>query len=246
MVNTFIIHVSKGYEARKLHIDTHLPKRGLTDYEFILKGDISDLIEPMPIQFNKSVLSPAQMSCFYKHYLALKIMMARNLPQVLVLEDDAILVPDFKRRLSGVLSELEGKTFYYANIEDAASAVPLSVRQKGQVLYPCKVNKLAGGYICDLAFAKAFIQHAESHQIDAPIDGYFGNVRERLDFTLFWLEPPMVRQGSKTGMFASELSGGKQGICAAMKGWLKDSYRRYVRSNLSANHKELFDLPKKN
>ena len=34
---------AKVYEERRKHIDTHLPSRGINEYEYMLRGDIDDL-----------------------------------------------------------------------------------------------------------------------------------------------------------------------------------------------------------
>ncbi len=43
--NTFVIHVSEGYEERRQHIDKHLPERGINNFTYRLDGDITDFSE---------------------------------------------------------------------------------------------------------------------------------------------------------------------------------------------------------
>ncbi|RJX72396.1 3-deoxy-D-manno-octulosonic acid transferase [Vibrio sinensis] len=240
MIKTFIIHVSKGYEDRRQHIDTHLPQVGLTDYEYMLRGDIDDLSEEIRHEFFSNDLNLPQMSCLYKHYLVMKKVVDENIPLVLVLEDDALLVPDFVTKLNTYIEEVQGQQGFVVNIEEASNLVPFSVRKPNQNLYLCKTNKLTGGLLYDLEFAKRMVKYLESTVTNAPIDGLIGNERENLQYNIYWTHPPLVRQGSKTGLFASELSGRTAGLYATVRSWFKENYRTHVRSHLSNKQKALF------
>lgn len=243
MIKTFIIHVSKGYEDRRKHIDTHLPSRGLNEYEYMLRGDIDDLSDVIRNEFFTDSLRLPEKSCFYKHYLVMKRVVEERIPQVLVLEDDALLVHGFINKLESSLDELEGQQCYFVNIEDAATSVPYSCREMNQTLYLCSTNKLCGGYVYDLSFAKKMVSFIESAPIDAPIDGLIGNVNEALGYSIYWCQPPLVSQGSKSGLFSSELNGAKSGVYASIRSAVKDFYRRDIRSHLSKKQKRLFEIP---
>ncbi|WP_394127385.1 glycosyltransferase family 25 protein [Vibrio hepatarius] len=243
MIKTFIIHVSKGYEERRKHIDTHLPSRGINEYEYMLRGDIDDLSDAVRNEFFTDSLRLPEKSCFYKHYLVMKRVVEERIPQVLVLEDDALLVDGFLDKLRSVLLEIDGKKNYVINIEDAASAVPISVRNKDQQLYLCKTNKLTGGLVYDYDFAKTLVSYIESSPVDAPIDGFIGNENDKLGYSIYWCQPPLVAQGSKSGLFSSELNGAKSGVYASIRSAVKDFYRRDIRSHLSQKQKRLFEIP---
>ena len=240
MIKTFVIHVSKGYEERRKHIDKHLPEVGITDYEYMLAGDIDDLSDDVRNGFFDDSLRLPEKSCFYKHYLVMKKVVEEQIPQVLVLEDDAFLNSDFIEQLEAFQSELSGEEKYLVNIEEASSLVPTSVRVPNQHLYLCKTNKLTGGLLYDLSFARAMVEHMENNITDAPIDGYIGNERTTLEYNIFWTHPPLVRQGSKTGAFDSELSGRTSGLYATVRSWFKEGYRTHVRSHVRSKHKALF------
>ncbi|WP_047049101.1 glycosyltransferase family 25 protein [Vibrio mexicanus] len=242
MIKTFVIHVSKGYENRRAHMDSHLPKHGIVEYEYMLRGDIDDLSESVRSEFFTDTLRLAEKSCFYKHYLVMKRVVEERIPQVLVLEDDALLVDNFTQKLSLSLKELKDKECYFANIEDAATSVPYSYRKPNKTLYLCSTNKLCGGYVYDLAFAEKLVSFIESEVVDAPIDGFIGNENERLGYSIYWCQPPLVSQGSKSGLFASELNGAKSGMYATIRSSIKDWYRRNVRSHMSKKQKQLFDF----
>ncbi|OEF04556.1 glycosyltransferase family 25 protein [Vibrio genomosp. F10] len=240
MIKTFVIHVSKGYEERRKHIDKHLPERGITDYEYMLRGDIDDLSDAIRNEFFDDSLRLPEKSCFYKHYLVMKKVVEEQIPHVLVLEDDAILAKNFLDELLEALDEVSEESNYFVNIEDAATSVPFSLRIPGQRLYRSKTNKLCGGYVYDLSFATRMVTYIETNTIDAPIDGLIGNVRSELGYNIFWCQPPLVSQGSKNGMFASELNGAKSGLYIRLRSAIKDFYRRDIRSHLSKKHKALF------
>lgn len=107
----FVLHVKKGYEARENHINRMLKKMNIP-FEYILDGDISDLTnEVLDTWFQGTMhqYSP-QASCSYKHLLACKEIVARNLDGALILEDDIYLN---KRKFVSVfnqsMKELEKK-----------------------------------------------------------------------------------------------------------------------------------------
>lgn len=241
MIKTFIIHVSKGYEDRRKHIDTHLPKRGISEYEYMLRGDIDDLSDEVRNEFFGQKLRLAEKSCFYKHYLVMREVVNRKIPLALVLEDDAFLVDDFCSRLSAYLKEVEGKSRFFINIEDAATSVPISIRKPNQHLYMSLRNKLCGGYVYDFEFAKDMVAFIERDiRTDAPIDGLIGNVRSEVGYDIYWAQPPLVSQGSKSGVFSSELNGAKSGLYYKVRSALKDAYRRNVLSHISKKQRALF------
>lgn len=241
MIKTFIIHVSKGYEERRKHIDSHLPKHGISDYEYMLRGDIDDLDDNIRNEFFGPRLSLAEKSCFYKHFLVMKYAVEHQIEPVLVFEDDVVLTDRFQAEFANIQSELADKKNYFVNIEEASNSVPFSIRKPNQHLYPCKVNKLCGGYIFDLEFAAKFVAYVEAEQTNTPIDGLIGDLIDQLQFNLYWTHPPVVKQGSKIGMFESELSGRSSGWYATMRSWFKEGYRTHVRSHLSQKQKALFE-----
>ncbi|MGY3568444.1 glycosyltransferase family 25 protein [Vibrio paucivorans] len=240
MIKTFVIHVSKGYEERREHIDRHLPLHGITEYEYMLRGDIDDLGDEVIDGFFGDVLRLPEKSCFYKHYLVMKEVVENEIPEVLVLEDDVILGRGFISKLEQVQQELALEKFYVVNIEDAATSVPVSTRKKGKLLYQSSVNKLTGGLVYNLAFAKAMVRKMESIVVDDPIDAYIGNFNRELGYKIFWCQPPLLSQGSKKGLFSSELNGSKAGLYYRVRSSIKHFYRRNILSNLSRKQKDLF------
>lgn len=244
-MKTFVIHVSKGYEERREHIDSHLPKIGVKEYEYMLRGDIDDLSLKVINEFFSHGLTLAEKSCFYKHYLVMKKVVDDNIQQVLVLEDDAILCDDFIGRITEIKKELDGESCYLVNIEEASSQVPFVVREPGKKLYLCEANKLAGGLIYDYFFAKKMVSYIESLQQRYEIDKTIGIVRHQVGFNLFWTHPPLVKQGSKNGLFSSELSGRKSGFKTKIRAWFKDNYKKHILSNFRTKHIALFKNVKK-
>lgn len=244
MLKTFVIHVSKGYEERREHIDRHLPSVGLNEYEYMLRGDIDDLSDQIRNEFFAGDLSLPAKSCFYKHYLVMKEVVLRQIPQVLALEDDVILEKDFIDQLSAILNELNGEKNYVVNIEEASSQVPRKIRQTGQHLYLCHQNKLTGGLIYDLTFARKAVAFIESKPQMLAADHWFNEHRHEVKFNLFWTHPTLVKQGSKSGMFASGICDKKSGLYTAVRAWFKDRYKKHILSNFRQRNVNYFiDVP---
>ncbi|MEF1284782.1 glycosyltransferase family 25 protein [Vibrio sp. M250220] len=242
MIKTFIIHVSKGYEERRKHIDTHLPSRGINEYEYMLRGDIDDLSTDVINVFFGNALTLPEKSCFYKHYLVMKKVVEECIPQVLVLEDDAFLRKDFCEQVELIQHEIafNNEKNYLINIEEASSLVPFSIRNRNQKLYLSDINKLTGGLIYDYEFAKNVIEHMSSTTQNLPIDTTLGQLRSELRYNLFWVHPPLVCQGSKNGQFDSELSGRTSGLKTRIRGFFKDYYKMHILSNLRLSHLKHF------
>ena len=202
----FVIHASIFIDRRKL-IQSQLGAIGLP-FEFILDFDIPAISDEIRQRFfGSSVLSPSQQSCALKHWQALNFMVTRNLGHALILEDDVILASEFKSTLNRLMSEvlaLEGAhvTFlgcgghYYVSHDEI---------HPGRMLYARNQGKFADSYIVSLDAAKRRLQWIGEHGIPRPIDHLFEQIDRELTTNMYWLEPPVVEQGSHNGTFGSTL-----------------------------------------
>ena len=90
----FVLHVKKGYEDREQHIKAMLQKMNIP-FSWILDGDIADLTPEILDKYFAGDMhkAGATASCAYKHVLAYKEIIAKNLDGALILEDDIQLDP---------------------------------------------------------------------------------------------------------------------------------------------------------
>ncbi|RKF22161.1 glycosyltransferase family 25 protein [Alginatibacterium sediminis] len=237
----FVIHVSEGYNERKEHIDRELPKNGISNYEYILDGDIKDLDSPVGKQlFSRSSRTKAEQSCFYKHYLAYKEMERRNIEFALILEDDVILARNFPRNINNILTEIEHKTNYLINVERAELCVPFYYRKFRNYIYPVNYSKLTGGYIIHRKVAEKITKDVELNGATIPIDTFHGDMKNKLNYNLYWTEPCLVDQGSKDGTFASSIDGKLPSKIEIFKSRIKRRYRLLVWCHVNRRVTHLF------
>ena len=243
--HVFVIHVSEGYEERRRHIDKHLPERGITHFEYMLRGDIKDLTSAVTAKYFTAALKPAEMSCAYKHILVYEEMITRGIERALVLEDDAFLAKDTVSQLKLVEHEMREESNYLINIEHSNRSVPFKKKRPGQLCYLTSHTKRTGGYVIHLEVAKKIVAFFESNQTNLPIDAFQTCMRDILNYNTFWMDPPVVYQGSKNGVFESELSQRKKSKLSRITSFLRDGYQRIVVTNFSKKRLASFENVKK-
>jgi glycosyl transferase, family 25 len=202
----FVIHASKFIERGKL-IRSQLNGLGLP-FEFVLGFDAPAITDDVRQQFfRNSTLSPAQQSCALKHWQAHQLIVERKLDRALILEDDVILSPEFQTVFNRMMLEdlaIVGPHVTFLGCGGHYYVGPDEVRN-GQLLYPRNQGKFADSYIISLAAATRRIDWIEAHGIARPIDHLFEQIDRELGTPMFWLEPPIVEQGSHNGAFGSAL-----------------------------------------
>ena len=202
----FVIHASTFTERRRF-IEAQMAALGLA-FEFVLDFDIPAIPEDLrQLLFKDSSLSPAQQSCALKHWQAHRLIVERNISRALVLEDDVILSPAFWPALEGLMPEELALGDPHVTFLGCGGHyyVPHGQIRSGQWLYPRNQGKFADSYIVSLATAKRRLDWIEVNGITQPIDHTFEHVDRTLATPMFWLEPPVVEQGSHNGMFPSAL-----------------------------------------
>jgi glycosyl transferase family 25 len=202
----FVIHATSFVQRRRF-IEAQMKALGLP-FEFVLDFDIPAIPAELKQRlFRDDSLSPAQQSCALKHWQAHRLIVERQISRALVLEDDVILSSAFWPALEGLMREelvlgdphvtfLGCGGHYY---------VPHDQIRPGQWLYPRNQGKFADSYILSLKTAKKRLDWIDRHGITQPIDHTFEHIDRELGTPMFWLEPPVVEQGSHNGMFSSTL-----------------------------------------
>lgn len=238
--NIYIIHVSEGYEDRKLHIDKHLPERGLSNFEYILQGDIKDITPFIAENYFTKNLKPAEISCSYKHILVYKKMVDERIEKSLILEDDAFLETNAVELINRIEYEMRHEKNYIINIEKSNYSVPWIFKRHNKFCYLASHTKRCGGYIIHLDVAEKIVRYLDVEKIDLPIDSFQTKNRDTLCYNTYWLDPAIVTQGSKNGSFASELSRRKTSKFKKLTSTLRDFYQRFIVTNFSKKRLESF------
>ena len=202
----FVIHATRFVERRRF-IEAQMQALGLP-FEFVLDFDIPDIPQALRARlFRGDGLSPAQQSCALKHWQAHQLILQRNLSRALILEDDVILSKEFWPALKGLMHEELALGDPHVTFLGCGGHyyVPHEHIRAGQWLYPRNQGKFADSYIVSQSTAKKRLDWIDHNGITLPIDHTFEHIDRTLATPMFWLEPPVVEQGSHNGKFSSTL-----------------------------------------
>lgn len=220
----------RNFLDRRQSIERQLQPLGLK-YEFIHSYDISDLNAAITNKYFKSVLlSPGQQSCALKHLQALRLVAERDWQCVLILEDDAILVPEFVQGLQEALHESSRFDPPYVLFIGSGGNQYTSRRRRvpGQGLYRADKGRLTEAYVLGNQAARLRVEWIERHGISLPIDNLFDRIDRETNIALYWLEPPLVEQGSKNGRFRSVLEPAPPNFVRRVTSVLQKLRRKYL------------------
>jgi glycosyl transferase family 25 len=202
----FVIHAASLAERRKL-IEAQLSALRM-HHEFILDYDVAAIPDPLRERmFRSGDLSPGQQSCALKHWQAHMLADQRGHERVLVLEDDVILAPDFKQVFERALDEelaIDGPHVTFLGC-GGHYYVPKADLEPGRLLYRRDQGKFADSYIVNRSAVKQRLRWLGQYGIEKPIDHQFEHIDREAGTAMYWLEPPIVEQGSHNGQFRSAL-----------------------------------------
>lgn len=205
-----VLHVKAGYEEREQHIRNMLEAKGI-DFEFLLDGDMADLTpEILDRYFTDKMkqVTPA-VSCALKHLLVSELIVKRQLPGALILEDDMLLYKNFDRVFNECMNEMARYSIDDALIsfEDSALRfVPGSQRQRGRHLYLASKDRFTGCYYLTFHAAKKIVDYVNENKCDLPADLFHKALITRIGLPYYWCHPCIATQGTHTGLFPSSIS----------------------------------------
>lgn len=177
----------------KSHNKTELTK------EFIEKNSI----KPQP-PFQKIKLG--QLSCTYKHYLALKHIVENNIDIGVIMEDNIEFrsesTSDFPKTLKEYLNLLpedwdllfESDTLDYKNIGEGRPISNKKIyKKKNEITNYCRgATNAANCYIIPLKTAKLF--YKEYLPISLIVDHYMNDLIRKHNLNVYWAYPPVVHR----------------------------------------------------
>ena len=220
----------RDFVDRRRSIERQLQALGLK-YEFIHSYDACDLDAAIVDKYFKNAdLSSGQQSCALKHLQALRLIAERNWQHALVLEDDAILGRNFSEGIQKALQESEGFNFPYVLMVGSGGNqyTPRSKRVSGQCLYRADRGRLTEAYVLASRTAKLRVEWMDRNGIPLPIDNLFDRMDREQNIGLYWLEPPVVEQGSKNGHFRSVLEPAPPNFVRRVTSVLQKLRRKYL------------------
>jgi len=220
----------RNFVERRRSIERQLQPLGLA-YEFIHTYDASDIDATIAERyFQNAALSPGQQSCALKHCEALRLICTRNWGRALILEDDAILAPQFIQGLQAALKESAPLKAPYVLLVGSGGNqyTPRKRRVPGQCLYRSEKGRLTEAYVLGSQTARLRVEWVERQGISLPIDNLFDRMDRELNIARYWLEPPIVEQGSKNGQFRSVLEPAPPNFVRRVTSVLQKLRRKYL------------------
>lgn len=143
-------------------------------------------------------------SLAWKHFKFMTYAAESDVPS-LVLEDDAVLNENFTDVINEILEKDNWDVIF------PGSGCNLRIKGEGLIQVAHPASKCTDSYIVTPEAAKK-MHKTMSESIDLAIDWelnyqmFFHNLR------VFWLEPPVVRQGSQDGTWCSSISNKKENL----------------------------------
>jgi glycosyl transferase family 25 len=229
-IDGILIINPRDFLDRRESIERQLRSLGLT-YEFIHTYDASDL-DPITIEryFRHPYPNIANQSCCMKHLAALCLVVERKWERALILEDDVILAPDFIQGVRDAVREASAFTRPHVLFIGSGGNfyTPKSMRVPGQRLYKAPKGRFADSYILGADTARLRVEWIEQHGISGAIDVHFDASDPKLGIEWYWLEDPVVEQGSKNGTFRSVIQSAPPNVIQRVRFWWEKIRRKHI------------------
>lgn len=177
------------------------------------KSDWLKKVSPFVNQYGEvpfRELKRSEISLLYKHIIILCDIMFDNESKddyALVLEDDVVLADDFEKQIKEVIKEASRLENWDAIFLGNGCNLRISPKQlrPGQRLY----NKNHPAAKCTDSFlikkSAAIKVYSNLNKFVLPIDFELNYWFWALNMDIYWLEPPIVQQGSQNGLYKSEI-----------------------------------------
>lgn len=199
----YITHYTPLIE-RKENIINQLKIYNIDNYEFIEVYDRENLTNANIVKFSHITLS--ETSLFLKHIEIYKKYVDNNKNElVIVLEDDAIFVDNFKEKLDIYVQELEKINDW--DVIFTADCCNLHIKSvKEKLFYSSNGSRGTCMYILNVGVCKKLLNIIDIEtSINKPIDHWFNLIQHKYNLKYYWSEPILVKQGSEIGIFNSAI-----------------------------------------
>lgn len=205
----FVLSV-KTFEKRIEHIKKHFGELRI-NFEFILDFDPPELTSDCLSRiFEPSNTSLPQKSLVMKHIKAWRLGVERGCKNILVFEDDAILVKNFIKKTERVIEEVKNlEPGYLVNFGGYDTKVSDSFYLQKEFLIRQPIATTEG-YLCDIESMRKRLQWLERNKVSLPADHLIRYIDEECGIAQYWLEKPLVQQGSVFGLFETYLDSNRR------------------------------------
>jgi glycosyl transferase family 25 len=227
----FVISV-RTFTDRIEHMRAEMARFGIA-FEWVFDFD-PDSIDPELIErtFAPSDLNLGHQSLVLKHAATWRACVQRNLKRVLVFEDDVVLAPHFPEALERAMREadaLEPGWLVYLGCGD--NRYVEGAQRSPTMLVPGGPLSAADAIVFDRLAAQRRLQWMAGHRVTRPADWLMREVDGECGTPHFWLNDPVVEQGSMNGRFASSLDD-KRRRRGRLYAWLRYRWSKWRYRNL--------------
>jgi glycosyl transferase family 25 len=229
-IDGILIINPRDFIKRRKSIERQLQSLALM-YEFIHTYDACDLDrETTQRYFRSPYPDPGSQSCAMKHLAAMRLIVERQWHRALILEDDAFLAPGFMQGVRDAMAESSAiMTPHVVYIGSGGNFyTPKSMRVSGQRLYRAPKGRFTDSYILGADTARLRVQWIEEQGISGAIDCHFDASDPKLGIEWYWLEEPVVEQGSKNGAFRSAIQSAPPNGIQRLAFWWEKIRRKYI------------------
>lgn len=223
----------RSFADRIAHIEAEMARHGIV-FEFVFDHDANAIKEELIARrFAPSDMKLAHQSLVLKHIRTWELMRERDLARVLVLEDDALLAPDFAAGLDEALREAQSLPPGWCLYLGRGNNQHMGARG-GPALLPGGLLPATDALVFDRVAAERRLDYLASRRITRPADWLIRETDAAVDVPHYWLRTPLVEQGSMNGRFDSVLDRKRQWR-GRLYSWLRyrwDAWWKRLRNDL--------------
>ena len=193
----YIVHYAPLKE-RRIHLEQSLINHGFTNYEFVTDYDRNTTSkEVMEMYYKGTTLVPAQICISISHVEIYKKSIESDQNMVLILEDDALLAPNFKERLDKYCNALP-EDFEIGFLNDGCGMHAKGVIPE-QIWYPANSSRTCCSYLITKECCEKLVKSSiPFHEV---IDFEIYTQINKQNLKCYWCEPTIVKDGS-TGPYS--------------------------------------------
>lgn len=200
----FVVSVKSFYERHK-SIEAQAARAGLK-FEYIWKFDSDELTDGDFERCEASRLPAKSISTVLKHLEAQSRLLQSEADWCLILEDDALFAPNFRRRYREVLGLIAEKRepclVFLGGTDNRLDARFHESKSLELIESPLTT---AEAYLVNRPSCFLRSRFLASNLIDSPADHFLKSVDQKLGITHYRVSDPFVSQGSITGRFQTTL-----------------------------------------
>lgn len=221
----YVIHYT-GNKKRKKFIDLQFEHEGIEKYEYIEEYDKEKVTyghyrkyfnvtesefkirKPRYFPWGLHNLKEEEVSLCLKQKLALERFLKTGEPYCLILEDDVILADNFLMKLNDYLSSIPqdwGIAFIGQAVDKRIPKEELQAQKYWYLKEDYPFDRCADSYLITKKTATKIISFLNTRGFLLPYDHELSGILGMYKDTIktYWLEPPLVSQGSQCGIFES-------------------------------------------